>query len=123
MLPLESDIPLPLTAGSSPFLPADFFDLLLPLGLSALFNFLNTITDFPTGEEAVHLARALSLALDFDSTRLVMKVDAGVGFVDFLSPMTSAPDKSLDEVILQNSKAGHPSLQGFTFVLTNHELA
>ena len=102
MLPLESDIPLPLTAGSSPFLPADFFDLLLPLGLSALFNFLNTITDFPTGEEAVHLAGALSLALDFDSARLVMKVDAGAGFVDFLSPVTCASDKSLDKVILQN---------------------
>jgi len=123
MLPLEPNIPLPLAAGSSPFLPANFFDFLLPLGLPSLFDFLNAITDFSTGEEAVHLAGALSLALDFDSARLVMKVDAGAGFVDFLSPVTSASDKSLDEVILQNSKAGHPSLQGFTFVLTNHELA
>ena len=49
------------------------------------------------------LAGALGLALYFDPARLVLKVDAGAGFVDFLSPVTCASDKSLDKVILQNS--------------------
>ena len=123
MLSLEPDIPLPLAAGSASFLAADFFDSLLPLGPSSLCNFLDTITNFPASEKAVHLPGALGLALDFDSTWLVMKVDAGTGLVDFLSPVTSAPDKSFDDVILEDPKAGHPQLQGLTFFLTDHELA
>ena len=56
MLPLEPNIPLPLSAGPSPFLSANFFDLLLPLGAPSLFDFLDAITDFSTGKETVHLA-------------------------------------------------------------------
>lgn len=102
MLPLEHNIPLPLSAGPSPFLSANFFDLLLPLGAPSLFDFLDAVTDFPTGKETVHLAGALGLALYFDPARVVLKVDARAGFVDFLSPVTCTSDKSLDKVILQN---------------------
>ena len=102
MLPLEPNLPLPLSAGLSPFLSANFFDLLLPLGVPSLFDFLDAITDFPTGKDTDHLAGALGLALYFDPARVVLKVDAGTGFVDFLSSVTCASDKSLDKVILLN---------------------
>ncbi|HCQ32274.1 MAG TPA: hypothetical protein DIV54_02165 [Verrucomicrobiales bacterium] len=56
VLPFQSNVPLSLSARSPPFLPTDFLDFLLAAGESSLLYFLDTVTEFPSGEEAVHVA-------------------------------------------------------------------
>ncbi len=123
MLPLEANLTLPLPPGTTAFLSTDFLDALLAFGFAALGKFLDAFTQFPAGEEAVHLARALGLALDFDSAGLMVEIDAGAGLVDFLPPVPRSPDESLDEIVLQNSEIHHAPFQGRTLVLSDHEAA
>ena len=114
---------LSLPPGTSAFLATDFLDALLAFGFTPLGKLLKAFTQFPAGEEAVHLSRALGLALDFDSAGLVVEIDAGAGLVDFLSPVSRPPDESLDEIVLQNSEIHHAPFQGRTLVLPDHEAA
>jgi len=123
VLPLETDLPLALPAGAPAFLAADFLDTLTAFGFSALFNLLDAIAQLPADKKAVHLARALGLALDFDPARPVVEVDAGAGLVDFLSAVPRSPDESLNEILFQDSELRHAAFHGGTFVLSDHGAA
>jgi hypothetical protein len=123
VLPLETDLTLPLPTGASAFLAADFLDAVTTFGFAALFNLLDAITQLPAGKIAVHLARALGLALDFDPARPVVEVDAGAGLVDFLSTVSRSPDESLNEIVFQDPELRHAAFQGVTLVPPDHGAA
>jgi len=123
MLPLETDLPLALPAGAPAFLAADFLDALTAFGFATLFNLLDAIAQLPAGQKAVHLARAVGLALDFDPARRVAEVDAGAGLVDFLAAVSRSPDESLNEIVFQDPEFRHAAFHGGTFVLSDHGAA
>ena len=123
VLPLETDVTLALPTGTSALLAADFLDTLAAFGFAALLNLLNAIAQLAAGEETVHFARALGLALDFDPAWPVMEVDAGAGLVDFLSAVPRSPDEALNEFVFQDPEFRHATVQGFTLVLSDHGAA
>ena len=64
------------TAGTTPFLPADFFDQMLLFGFDVVNLRLYSVAEIAARNIPVQLARPLLLALDLDSGRNVLEIDA-----------------------------------------------
>ena len=77
--------------------------------------FFNAFAKFTAREVAVHFARPVALAFEFDAGWLVLEVNAGRGLVDLLSPATTAQDEFLRQVIFTDVHARHELSQDVPF--------
>jgi hypothetical protein len=108
-------------AGAGPFALAPVTAALFLAGAFAgesslgLF-FFEPLAEFLAGEEAIHLAGALALDLEFDPGGRVLKKDAGGGFINLLPAAAGAADEFFDEVFFENPQGGHAPFEGFFFI-------
>ena len=93
------------------FLAADLFKSLLLATFFLKQALFDAFAKFAPRMEAIHLSGAFLLAFDFDAARDVLEIDAGGGFVDFLSAAAGAEDEFFDKIGLMDAETLHLFLE------------
>lgn len=107
--------------GSPPFLPSDFFALLLFFAFDSEHFFFEFITQVPPGEKTVGRLQARLLAFDFDAGRFVTELNTGGGFIDLLPAFSRAANKLFRQIGFTDMELFHAFMQLFPFFLSDHE--
>jgi len=83
------------SAGSLTLLPPHFLDRLGLRGSLPISDHFKLLTQLTAGEEAIHLPRAIHLALDADTRGQVFEKNTIGSLIDFLSASARASDEFL----------------------------